>query len=84
MSVVKYYWSTQSYKFALFTTSKEVKDIIYFLYADKHQSWHYHFQWKLPDISKVPKKESCNIFAISWKKSLATSSVFYCDAKQYI
>ena len=40
-------------------------------------SWDYCFLFKWPDSSKVPKTGSCNIFA----KSVATTFVFYCDAK---
>ena len=35
-------------------------------------------------MSKVPKKISLNIFAISLEKSVATSFVFYCDSKHQI
>ena len=60
MGMIKYSQSTQSNKFAISLQylRKEVKDRVHILHEDKHQSftsWQYHFRWKWPNTSKVPK-----------------------------
>ena len=45
MDMIKHSQNAQSNKFAipLQYLKKEVRDGVHFLYADKHQNWHYRF-----------------------------------------
>ena len=58
--MIKHSQSTQSNKFAISLQylKKEVRGGVYFLHADKHQSFYklaLALWWKWPDMSKVPK-----------------------------
>ena len=85
MGMIKHSQSTQSSKFAISIQylKKYVQDGVHFLHADKHQSWHYCYWWKWPDISKVSKigswqyfcyilrKKCCNCFCVLlWCKKI--------------
>ena len=59
MDMIKYSQNTQINKFAISLQylKKEVREGVYFLHVDKHQSFYELalFSWKWPDMSKVPK-----------------------------
>ena len=73
IDMIKHSQSTQSNKSAISLQylKKEVRDGVHFLHADKHQSWHYGFWWKWPDISKVPKIGSWKCFCNILRKKVS-------------
>ena len=59
--------------FSLHYLKKEVSEKVYFLHADKHQSFlqidSMIFDGDDQAFSKFPKKQVCNVFTISQKRS---------------
>ena len=70
MGMIKHSQSTQSNKFAISFEhlKKEVRNGSLFfgkqINIKASTSWHYHFWWKWPDMSKAPKIGISDIFAM--------------------
>ena len=93
-SLLSVFWSFMKKKFSIysmeqvsniFTTSqKKVRNEVYFLHADKHQSlWNLGllFLMKVARYVQSTKNRKLVIFLQSIKKSVTAAFVFYCDAK---
>ena len=86
MGMIKHSQSTQSNKFVISLQyfKKEVKDWIYFLHADKHQSFCRLVLSFLMEMARYVQSTQNRKLVMFLEKSIITASLFYCDAKHSV